>query len=461
MRSVVIAAFLVGWYILAAIGPAAPVNGQFIYRLPSSSSSSLCDDAVDAGTIRYVRAGASGANDGTNWTDAFTAVPGTLTRGWTYCVADGAYADLTVDDADSGTTRITIAKATIADHGTSTGWSDTFGDGQAVFGDQIEIQANYVDIDGQGSRPTNGTFSDGVYGIAARYSGADASLNTFLGRIGTDPSGGGNFVTFKHVEIDCGTMANQRNGLRLYDETTTSWLHNVQVHHCGSDLLQGQDFEASLFEYVYAHTRNTDPTCGDACHSDAFQVFRAPATTSSAPNIWRWSRIEDWDGQQLFWSNFDSGPWEVYGSIFEAEPGVSSASVEGVKFGADGPTSIKICNNTFVNLSEAHTIGSVAVAGVIRNNIYYALTVGVAGFGDLAHDFNWFHTALGTTHSESNPQTGSNPFINYSGEDFRLSGATTAGNATGCPSDNATDMYGVTRGADGVADRGAIEFSGS
>ena len=39
----------------------------------------------------YVRAGATGSADGTDWTNAFTDLPATLTRGDTYFVADGTY----------------------------------------------------------------------------------------------------------------------------------------------------------------------------------------------------------------------------------------------------------------------------------------------------------------------------------------------------------------------------------
>jgi hypothetical protein len=60
-----------------------------------------------------------------------------LTRGDTYYIADGSYVTYIFDDVASGSLVITIKKATVADHGTETGWLDTYGDGQAVFADVL------------------------------------------------------------------------------------------------------------------------------------------------------------------------------------------------------------------------------------------------------------------------------------------------------------------------------------
>src|SRR6478672_8702003 len=70
----------------------------------------------------YVRQGASGTGTGDDWTNAYPNLPGTLTRGDTYYVADGSYGNPVFDDPESGTLVITIKKATITDHGTDTGW---------------------------------------------------------------------------------------------------------------------------------------------------------------------------------------------------------------------------------------------------------------------------------------------------------------------------------------------------
>src|SRR5262245_7797716 len=86
-------------------------------------------DRCEAAT-RYVRAGAAGANTGADWTNAYSVLPATLVRGDVYYLADGSYPGYIFDDASSGTTLITIKKATVNDHGTDTGWLASYGDGQ-------------------------------------------------------------------------------------------------------------------------------------------------------------------------------------------------------------------------------------------------------------------------------------------------------------------------------------------
>jgi len=74
----------------------------------------------------YVRAGASGSASGADWTNAYTNLPSGLVRGDSYYVAAGTYKGHTFNDAASGTAVITIKAATVADHGTDTGWSASY-----------------------------------------------------------------------------------------------------------------------------------------------------------------------------------------------------------------------------------------------------------------------------------------------------------------------------------------------
>ena len=45
--------------------------------------------AQAAGDYHYVRAGATGLNNGSDWNNAWTSLPATLVRGDTYYIADG------------------------------------------------------------------------------------------------------------------------------------------------------------------------------------------------------------------------------------------------------------------------------------------------------------------------------------------------------------------------------------
>ena len=87
---------------------------------------------VDAAS-HYIRSAASGAANGNDWTDAWTDLPATFTSGDTYYVADGTYGVHVFGTAVSGTNLITIKKATANNHGTATGWSDSYSVTQALF----------------------------------------------------------------------------------------------------------------------------------------------------------------------------------------------------------------------------------------------------------------------------------------------------------------------------------------
>ena len=98
----------------------------------------------------YICPGATGTHSGAEWTDAYTGIgsatgninPASMTRGDTYYVANGqvtlAASTTNFSTADSGTSLITIQKATDANNGTSTGWTNggtgTCNSSQALFG---------------------------------------------------------------------------------------------------------------------------------------------------------------------------------------------------------------------------------------------------------------------------------------------------------------------------------------
>ena len=118
-------------------------------------------------------------------------IPRRSVRGKVNRVADGAYGTRTISTATSSTTTITIAKATVADHGTSTGWVDTMGRShrQATFIGGVNINTSYVAFDGQtGGGPGNWeTTGHGLY----VFDDDDVMY--------CDP--GTHDITVKHVEI--------------------------------------------------------------------------------------------------------------------------------------------------------------------------------------------------------------------------------------------------------------------
>ncbi|MGI8425495.1 MAG: hypothetical protein ACR2M4_02640 [Actinomycetota bacterium] len=101
------------------------------------------------GATYYVRASATGAQSGANWTDAFVRLPTTMVRNATYYVADGDYnGAITFKTPNSGTAYIYLKKATISAHGANLGWDNSFGDGVANFIGTWTITTSYWDFDG-------------------------------------------------------------------------------------------------------------------------------------------------------------------------------------------------------------------------------------------------------------------------------------------------------------------------
>lgn len=103
-----------------------------------------CTFAAD----HYVRAGAIGQNNGSDWTNAWTDLPTSFVRGDTYYVAAGNYGPHLFDIPESGDLFISIKKATPVDHGEATDWSDSYSFGQAVFAESINFITGYWIWDG-------------------------------------------------------------------------------------------------------------------------------------------------------------------------------------------------------------------------------------------------------------------------------------------------------------------------
>ena len=107
-------------------GEGDPCETSIVFVTPAAPAG---DDNI------YVLAGESGT--GASWADALGTITGAeaiITRGDTIFVSDGAYSEATTFNvAASGSDSIFVVKATVANHGTATGWDNAYGDGQATF----------------------------------------------------------------------------------------------------------------------------------------------------------------------------------------------------------------------------------------------------------------------------------------------------------------------------------------
>ncbi|MDD5031577.1 MAG: hypothetical protein PHR36_00850 [Patescibacteria group bacterium] len=415
--------------------------------------------AKAAGDFHYVRAGATGLNNGSDWTNAWTNLPATLARGDTYYIADGAYSSYTFDDAVSGTQYITIKKAIESDHGTDAGWNSSYGDGQAVFDASIRFYTSFWEFNGQVGGG-QGSWDSG-YGFKIT---TQSDVNgTKLASVYNNSSN----ISIRHTDM---VFEGDIGG-------TTAWDHDAFYALGGSDILLSycsfkhsgrvhlltQDINRLTLEHSYLY-RNRECALQ---HS-------APWADSGSDNIviknnfFRENMGTAWLDILSRGSFAVSDNWEIYGNIFLGggrEYNVTNGTI--VVINGQEANNWKIYNNTFANIDGAYGVTGIAFAnGVttsgghqIYNNIWYNCENSSYSFasGDTTsvYDYDLF---IGGSHgAETHEQVmAGNPFTDISSLDFRLTSATQTGFSLSSPYN--LDLSGNARGSDGVWDRGAYEY---
>lgn len=432
---------------------------------------------VSIAADHFVRAGATGANDGSDWTNACPDFVGscagsTFVRGETIWVADndpgGDYTMPDLNLAESGTTVVTIQKATIAAHGTEIGWLDSYGDGQAIWvcEDMTFLTSHWV-IDGA-KRDTwtsgHGFKLDNQCGIAF-----DISFSQ---------TGGGTNYTIRYVEVH-GCALNSGDGgscpiedvVRGVGGDNNVTLQFLYLHDSNADFIQtaSGDFNWTL-EHSYLDTNQSNATIhgqGWGCQGDDNMTIRF--------NIWK-----DIEGTAVI-ACVNNGDllvdaWKIYGNVFWF------ATVRGSVNGMFQCPQDRECrnheyyNNIILGLTDTNGGNAGFVCNLcdsvsvftIRNNLWYNIseTTSFAGANVTKSHNTALNLASPGSCSTFNEPTdvcttsgSSNPFVDSAGGDFHLVSATDPGISLSAPFD--TDIDGNTRGADGAWDTGAFEFVAS
>ena len=405
----------------------------------------------------YVRQGAGGT--GADWSNAYSDLPSSLTRGDTYYVADGSYSGHTFADAESGTSVITIKKATASDHGTSTGWNDSYGDGQAVFYPTIIFARGYYIFDGvtgggAGSwdsghgfkiDATGGTYNDvlqfaDVWGVAGKQNTTN--------------------ITVSHLEMeaDINTWSSAINGGYSGLTTNNITMSNLYVH--GFAAIHIQTTWTTITNWILQNSYFKGSRVDDSHHFASFRMDFAD-TVTIRNNI-----FEDFSSTGCIGNYEQANNISIYGNVFVHTASWAIGAYNGAIYtnsSAINTNNYKIYNNSFVNLKSESVIGfnsGTRTGNVFYNNIIYNTTNdGVPAtpiINGVTRDYNWYYPAVSS--GEAHGQNGSgNPFINVTGRNYQLTTATSAGISLASPFN--LDAFGNTRGADGVLDRGAYEFS--
>ena len=395
----------------------------------------------------YVRDGGDGSTPTTSWAGAYDQLSSAVaaaSRGDTIYVADGDYNAPTLSTATSGTSTITIKKATVADHGTSTGWSDAYGDGQAVFSGTVLIHTGRYIIDGQvGGGP--GSWKTG-HGF--RVNGQIQIISAAFD-VGVAIPGGN--IELHHIRIvgtftpstDDAISANNLDGLVI------SHVYTDDTDNCPVNLFLTTNV---TWEYCY-HGRFTS---SEEHHAEIVFLYGKGGVTIRY-NLFRWAQSTG----GIMVHNPDELPVLIYGNVIYRE------SSETWSYGGDGliggwsnradleTHNVKVFNNTLINVPSdaAGIIGTTPHSGLEwKNNYAYNTDTGLPN-GAWDHDYNHYQDS--GSESESNGTTGTgNPFVSLdeTSADFaKLTADTTAGTNLGAPYN--VDWFGNTG-----TSRGAIQF---
>jgi len=392
----------------------------------------------------YILAGATGANNGSDWINAFTTIPATLVRGDTYYIAGGNYGAHTFN-ALSGTQYVSLQKATVSDHGTSTGWQDSYGTTTAVFtssGSVFTIHMVNLSIDGVTGSGTSG------HGIKLTTTGTTQGGGATIYSFNSAPDG----LILRHLEL---AAPNPNGNLSNFNVDSHVWpgANGQLIAYCyihGG--LVGVLLTGSNETIEHSYLQNN----GGQQHSEMIDA----ANTQNL--IIRYNVLDNLvccDGTTYIEPQVNGGlvpnGLYIYGNIIKAtrsDEGTNNPSLLSSTSG-ERVLNVFIYNNTIYGLHGASPQVGFADTGVrgdnasstitVRNNIWHANTYDPTFQSVQVQDHNILNT-------------GGVSFVNAGAGDFHLAQATAAGVALSAPYN--LDPDGNVRGADGTWDLGAFEF---
>ncbi|MBN1294498.1 MAG: hypothetical protein JXB48_21855, partial [Candidatus Latescibacteria bacterium] len=432
----------------------------------------------------YIRPGATGNNSGSDWTNAWTQHPSSWIRGDTYYYADGVIdSRCIISAAENGNTRIFVKKATVQDHGTDVGWSNSYGDGKFVFSYStpaanqavILVWNGYVTIDGQtGGGPGNWRED---FGFEVSIPDSTDAENFALIKV----SNGISYISLSHIDLKQAGMNNWEPVEDGYNNkqdcilcASSAGINNIHISYCylheaNRTHIFWNFVSNSIVEYSFFERRQGAP------HGEAISVNYSGL---NANNIFRYNMFADISGtgiivikdsiQSLFY---------IYGNIFMTKVRDNYYTTNGVicNTGGDTNTHMYVFNNTMINMGGGNTgiswRGDNVTGNIAFNNLWYNCEnsgvegVQLYGYNEYRDTDFIYGVSAGPSDivDSGNPFTKTLPEIISSLEFGRKNESTPGVSPTSRYSMNEVeglnkDMFGVTRAFDSVWTIGAIEY---
>ncbi|MDM8520480.1 right-handed parallel beta-helix repeat-containing protein [Anaerolineales bacterium HSG6] len=400
-----------------------------------------------------------GTGDGSDWTNALSDLPDELVRGAKYYMASGIYdagspdSYHVFDEAEQDDLYIGVIKATADDHGTDTGWEDSFGQGLAQLG-TIQFISGYFEIDGQTGSGTQG------HGFKLYTTDCKEGKKIIYFPWNSTSS----YIELKHIDMGlCGptTYTDPQDIIYSVNAVSNIIISDCYIHDANRAFIMMISWSDVLLENNYfARSGNQEESHSLGMRSVSNVTIRNNVFEDAKSSYLNLREIVDVYIYSNVFKRSANGDWEVYAVIDNY----------------DTATNVLIYNNTIYNLQGLNA--GVRIVGTLDNVQVYnnlwassrANQIQLSG----THDYNAFHDnwrvddngdllysldeRMVDDNAEDNIQViTDNPFVAPDDGDFRLAFATNPGLTLLAPFDYDPDS--VTRGEDGTWDRGVYEFS--
>jgi hypothetical protein len=421
----------------------------------------------------FILPSGSGSHSGADWSDACVGFsgacnPSSMVRGDTYYVGSGSYSAITFTTPESGSSLITIKGATTADHGTTVGWSSSYGvdAGPAQLRYPLSVYKGYVVFDGNTGTGTNGS----SYGFTITIPTCSNVSDVNIGQGGTTIYS----VRLSHFYFPGCVADTQTQAISLQTTTTAnSFTYSYNYFN---------DWQVAIFDYngtnlTIDHNIITNGQSYSDHHGNLLDFVNSETNVTVSNN-----QVINCAGTVCMGAN-DTGSictggvsGAIYGNVFSTASSIGNGIV-----GATSRcyfTNTLVYNNTFTGTSSELPWFQGCVAGtspcgdatanIVEDNIVWNAACAISsGSGIATHDYNSYLSCIDTPPTEAHGQVAKlNPFVNASAENYQLatnavsSCSTTTATCTGLslPTSYSVDPNGDDRSISGMWDRGAFAY---